>query len=94
MESVGSGTEVMVAAIAAVVVAWVGVVRGVINNAGTVGSGIAVVVSTLQVEENNTYFLRGHVGCVDFVMDSKRVVLRSSVKQAPQLTKKRVKASH
>ena len=48
----------MAAAIAAVVVAWVGVgvVRGVIHNAGTVGGGIAVVVRTLQVKEKKHLF--------------------------------------
>ena len=96
VEDVGSGTDVMAAAIAAVIVAWVGVgvVRGVIHNAGTVGISIAVVISTLQVKEKNTYFLRGRVERVGFITDSKRVVLRSSVKQAPRLTQKRVKASH
>ena len=94
MESVGSGADVIVASITTIVIAWVRVIRGVIHNAGTVGISIAVVVSTLQVKEKNTYFLSGRVEHVGFVTDSKRVVLRSSVKQVPRLTQKHVKASH
>ena len=70
MESVGSGADVIVASIAAVVVAWVRVVRGVIHNAGTVGISIAVVVSTLQVKEKTPTFSEGVLS----VLASSRIV--------------------
>ena len=68
------------------------VVGRVINNAGAVGCGIAVVIKTLRVKEKNE-----RVGRVGIVVDRKRLVLilleELRVKRVPPLSKERVEAS-